>query len=58
MEYMIYDFGAATYEEAYVSLNGQVTSRKDTFSHIESILHRDMDIDKDISNTIKAWRIK
>jgi hypothetical protein len=58
MEYMRYDFGTTTYEEADVSLKGQVTSRKDTFSHIESMLQRDMDINKDISHTVKAGWIK
>jgi hypothetical protein len=55
---MRYDFGTTTYEEADVSLKGQVTSRKDTFSHIESMLQRDMDINKDISHTVKAGWIK
>jgi hypothetical protein len=44
------DFDTTT----HVSLEGQVVSRKNTFQYLGSILHRDMCIDEDVINRIKA----
>jgi hypothetical protein len=53
-EYMKYDFSATTLEEGDVRLNGQVVLKKDTFHYLRSILHKDGDIDEDVSHRIKA----
>jgi hypothetical protein len=38
-------------------LKGQVVPRKDIFRHLESMLHRDEDVDDDVSHKIKIeWQ--
>jgi hypothetical protein len=46
---MIHDFDTSAHEEGYISLEGQVVLRKDTFSYLWSMLQRDEDIDEDVS---------
>jgi hypothetical protein len=48
---MKYDFGTPTHEEDF-SLNGQVVLRNDTYRYLWSMLHRDVEIDEDVSHTI------
>ena len=55
---MRYDFGRAAQEERDVSLEGQVVPKNDTFRYLGSMLHRDGDIDADVSHRIKAGWIK
>jgi hypothetical protein len=54
------DFSATTQEEGDVRLDGQVVPKKDTFRYLESMLHKNGDIDEDVSHRIKAdwlkWR--
>jgi hypothetical protein len=57
-EYMRCDFGTTTQKEGDVSLEGQVVPRKDTFRYLESMLHRDGDIDANVSHRIKAGWMK
>ena len=52
-KYMRCDFGTTTRDEEYISLEGQVVPRKDTFRYLESMLQRDGDIDEDVSHRIK-----
>ena len=52
------DFDGVVQEEGDVSLEGQVVSKKDTFRYLGSMLHRDGDIDADVSHRIKAGWIK
>ena len=52
------DFGGAAQEEGYVSLEGQVVPKKDTFWYLGLMLQRDRDIDADVSHRIKAGWIK
>ena len=41
-----------------MSLEGQVVPKKDIFRYLESMLHRDRDIDTDVNHRIKAGWIK
>jgi len=54
------NFGTTTHEEGDVSLEVQVVPRKDTLGILGTMLHRDVDIDEDVSHRIKAewmkWR--
>ena len=52
------NFGTTTRKEEYISLEGQVVSRNDTFRYLGSMLQRDGDIDEDISHRIKAGWMK
>jgi hypothetical protein len=52
------DFGTTTHEEEYVSLEGQVVSRKETFRYLGSMLQRDGNIYEDVSHRIKAGWMK
>ena len=52
------DFSGDAQEEGDVSLEGQVVPKKDTFRYLGSMLHRDGEIDVDISHRIKAGWIK
>jgi hypothetical protein len=54
IKYTRYDFGTTTHEKGYVSLEGQVVPRKDTFQYLASMLPRDEDIDENVSHRIKA----
>jgi hypothetical protein len=58
MEYMKCEFSATTQEEGDVRLDGQVVPKKDTFRYLGSMLQKNGDIDKDVSHTIKAGRLK
>ena len=58
IEYMRCDFGGVVQEEADVSLEGQVVSKKDTFRYLRSMLQRDGYIDADVSHRIKTGWIK
>jgi hypothetical protein len=53
-EYMKCDFSATTEQEGDVRLDGQVVSKKDTFHYLGSMLHKNGDIDEDVSHRIKA----
>jgi hypothetical protein len=48
------DFSATTEQEGDVRLDGQVVSKKDTFHYLGSMLHKNGDIDEDVSHRIKA----
>jgi hypothetical protein len=48
------DFSATTQEEGDVRLDGQVVPKKDTFHYLGSMLQKNGDINKDVSNRIKA----
>jgi hypothetical protein len=56
-EYMRCDFGTTISDDGDVSLGGQVVP-KDTFRYLGLMLHRDGDIDEDVSHKIKAEWIK
>jgi hypothetical protein len=51
------DFGTTISEYEDVSLGVQVVP-KDTFCYLGSMLHRDSDIDEDVSHRIKAGWMK
>jgi hypothetical protein len=51
---MKYDFSTTTQEEGDVRLDGQVVPTKDIFRYLGSMLQKDEDIDKDVSNRIKV----
>jgi hypothetical protein len=53
-EYMRCDFGTTISEDGDVSLGGQVVP-KDTFLYLGSMLHRDGDIDEDVSHRIEKF---
>jgi hypothetical protein len=53
-EYMRCDFGTTISENGDVSLGGQVVP-KDTFLYLGSMLHRDGDIDEDVSHRIEKF---
>jgi hypothetical protein len=57
-EYIRCDFGTAISEDGDVNLGGQVVPKKDTFHYLGSMLHRDDDIDEDVSHRIKAGWMK
>ena len=57
-EYMRCDFGATTWEEEDISLEGQLVLRKDTFQYLGLMLQRDGDIDEDVSHRIKVGWMK
>jgi hypothetical protein len=57
-EYMKCDFSATTQEEGDVRLDGHVVLKKDTFRYLELMLQKHRDIDEDVSNRIKAGRLK
>ena len=57
-KYMRCDFGTSTREEEDISLEGQVVTRKDIFRYLGSMLHRDGDIDEDVTHRIKAGWMK
>ena len=48
------DFSGVVHVEGDVSLEGQVVPKKDIFRYLGSMLHRDGDIDADVSHRIKA----
>ena len=48
-EYMRCDFGTTISEDGDISLGGQVVPKKNTFRYLGSMLHRDGDIDEDVS---------
>jgi hypothetical protein len=48
-EYMKCDFSATTQEEGEVRLDGQLVPKKDTFRYLGSMLQKNRDIDKDVS---------
>jgi hypothetical protein len=52
------DFSAMGYEDGAVSLDGQVVPKKDTFRYLGSMLHKEGDIDDDVSHRIKAGWLK
>jgi hypothetical protein len=52
------DFSATTQEEGDVRLNGQVVPKKDNFCYLGSMLHKNGDIDEDVSHRIKAGWLK
>ena len=58
IEYIRCDFGGPTQEEGDVSLEGQVVPKKDIFHYLGPMLHRDGDIDADVSHRIKVGWIK
>jgi hypothetical protein len=58
MEYMKYDFSATTQEEGDVRLDGQVVPQKDIFCYLGLILHKNGDIDEDVSHRIKVGWLK
>jgi hypothetical protein len=57
-EYMKCDFSATTQEEGDVRLDGQVVPKKDTFHYLGSMLQKNGDINKYVSNRIKAGWLK
>jgi hypothetical protein len=57
-EYMKCDFSATMKVEGDVRLDGQVVPKKDTFRYLGSMVHKDGDIDEDISHRIKADWLK
>jgi hypothetical protein len=48
------DFSATTQEEVDVRLDSQVVPEKDNFRYLRSMLHKDRDIDEDVSHRIKV----
>jgi hypothetical protein len=58
IEYMKCDFSATAQEEGDVRLDGQVVPKKDTFRYLGSMLQKDGDINKDLSQRIKADWLK
>jgi hypothetical protein len=58
MEYMKYDFSVITQKEGDVRLDGQVVPKKDIFCYLGSMLHKNWDIDEDVSHGIKAGWLK
>jgi hypothetical protein len=55
---MRYDFSATRHDEGYVSLDGQVVAKKDTFRYLGSMLQNDGDIDEDVRHTILVGWLK
>jgi hypothetical protein len=58
IEYMRCDCDTTTHEEGYVSLEGQLVPRMDSFQYLRSMLERDEDIDENVSHRIKVGWIK
>jgi hypothetical protein len=54
IEYIKCDFSATTQEEVDVRLDSQVVPEKDNFRYLRSMLHKDRDIDEDVSHRIKV----
>ncbi|PVH36256.1 hypothetical protein PAHAL_6G032900 [Panicum hallii] len=57
-EYMMCDFSLTRHEDGYVSLEGQVVAKKDTFRYLGSMLQKDGDIDEDVRHRISAGWLK
>jgi hypothetical protein len=48
---MMCDFSMTGHEDGVVSLDEQVAAKKETFRYLGSMLHKDDDIDEDVSTT-------
>jgi hypothetical protein len=57
-EYMKCNFSATTQEEWDVRLDGQVIPKKGIFRYLGSMLHKNGDIDENVSHRIKADWLK
>ncbi|TVU10763.1 hypothetical protein EJB05_44309, partial [Eragrostis curvula] len=57
-EFMKCNFSATGHEDGDVSLVGQVIPKKDTFRYLGSMLHKDGDINEDVSQRIIAGWLK
>jgi hypothetical protein len=57
-KYIKCDFSASTQEEGDVILDSQEIPKKYTFHYLGSMLHKDGDIDEDVSHRIKVGWLK